>query len=118
MKRILPLLLSVLLLFGCSAPAAQPVATEAAPASPTTSPEPVVIPETSEIPYESRFRKETLIQLSDTGMDISGPNSLTVFASMTSSITKTRRLTKAATPTVRAKTLTSTPLKRPKTTMW
>ena len=81
MKRILPLLLSVLLLCGCSTPAAQPVATEAAPASPTSSPEPVVIPETSEIPYESRFRKETLIQLSDTGMDVSGPDSLTVFAS-------------------------------------
>ena len=78
MKKLISVLLVMLLLCGCSAPAAEVPATEAAPTAPA---EPVVIPETPEIPYESRFSGETLIRLSDEGLDVSGSNSLTVFAS-------------------------------------
>lgn len=76
MKRLLPLLLSVLFLCGCAAPPA-PSATETAPL-PETAP---TVTESAEIPYESRFQKETVIRLTDVGMDLTGPNSLTVFAS-------------------------------------
>ena len=84
MKRILPLILALLLLCGCGAPAdTVPTATDVAPTQPQqTAP---VIWDTAEIPYESRFDTETVIRLTDTGtevgMDITGPNSLTVFAS-------------------------------------
>ena len=80
MKRILPILLSLLLLCGCGAPAAQPEATEPAPTQ-AVDPVPPAVQETAEIPYESRFDGETVIRLTDTGMDVSGPNSLTVFGS-------------------------------------
>ena len=76
MKRILPLFLALLLLCGCSAPVT-PSVTETAPVRETAP----VIWDTAEIPYESRFNSETVIRLVDTGMDITGPNSLTVFAS-------------------------------------
>ena len=79
MKRTLPLILAMLFLCGCGA-SAQPEATETLPILETT-PAPVVIPETAEIPYESRFDTETLIRLADTGMEVTGPNSLAVFAS-------------------------------------
>ena len=87
MKRILPLVLALLLLCGCGAPAAsQPVASEEAPAATAAPSKPTpVISETPEIPFESRFKNETVIRLTDTGtevgMDITGPNSLAVFAS-------------------------------------
>ena len=78
MKRILVLLLAALLLCGCSAPAAQPSATATAPIPETV---PAAIPETAEIPYESRFDSETVIRLTDSGMDVTGLNSLSVFGS-------------------------------------
>ena len=80
MKRAIPILLSLLILCGCGAPAAQPAATDPAPTQ-TAGSTPAVVPETVEIPYESRFKKETLIRLSDAGMDVSGPDSLSVFGS-------------------------------------
>ena len=76
MKKRISLLLAALLLCGCAAPSV-PSATETAP--PQTSP--AVVPESGEISYESRFDRETVIRLTDTGMDLTGPNSLTVFAS-------------------------------------
>ena len=85
MKRILSLALVLMLLAGCSAPAAQPEATEAATTAPQIQHTTPVVTETPEISYESRFKNETVIRLTDTGaergMDITGPNSLTVFAS-------------------------------------
>ena len=80
MKRILSILLVLLLLTGCGAPAAQPEATETTPTEAPAS-TPVVIPETPEIPFESKFQKETLITLSNEGVKSSGPNSLYVFSS-------------------------------------
>ena len=80
MKKILASLLVLLLLCGCSAPAAEAPSAEPAPTQ-TSTPTPAVVPETAEIPYESRFDKETVIKLSDSGMDVSGPNSLSVFGS-------------------------------------
>jgi len=76
MKRFLSILLSLLFLCGCSSPAA-PSITETAPV-PETAP---VVHAPDEIPWESRFDSETVIRLVDTGMDITGPNSLTVFGS-------------------------------------
>ena len=76
MKRILPLLLSLLLLCGCAAPA-QPSVTETAPVQETAP----IISAPEEIPYKSRFKNETVIRLVDVGMDITGPNSLSVFGS-------------------------------------
>ena len=81
MKRILPLVLVLMLLAGCSAPAAQPEATEGTTAPTQSQHTAPTVTETAEIAYESRFRKETLIRLSDAGMDVSGPNALTVFGS-------------------------------------
>ena len=80
MKKILASLLVSLLLCGCGAPAAEAPSAEPAPTQ-TSTPTPVAVPETAEIPYKSRFDKETLIKLSDSGMDVSGPNSLSVFGS-------------------------------------
>ena len=76
MKKVLALLLGGLLLCGCAAPAA-PSVSETAPAQTV----PAATPEPGEISRESRFQNETVIRLTDTGMDITGPNSLTVFAS-------------------------------------
>ena len=78
---MLPLVLVLLLLAGCGAPAAQPEATEGTTAPTQSQHTAPTVTETAEIAYESRFRKETLIRLSDTGMDVSGPNALTVFGS-------------------------------------
>ena len=78
MKRILPILLTLILLTGCGAPAdTVPTATDVAPVAQT---DPLTyVPE--EIAYESRFKSETVIRLVDVGMDITGPNSLSVFGS-------------------------------------
>ena len=78
MKHILPILLILSLLCGCGAPAQPPAAEETAPVQTPIVP---VLPEASEIPYESRFTDETVIKLTDTGMDVTGPNSMTVFGS-------------------------------------
>ena len=79
MKKALSVILILLLLCGCSAPATQPEAEETAPTqSQNTAP---VIWDTAQIPYESRFDNETVIRLVDSGMDVTGPNSLAVFAS-------------------------------------
>ena len=80
MKRILPIVLALLLLCGCGTPAdTTPTATDAAPTQPQQAAP--VIQDTPEIPYEARFDAETAIRLADTGMDVTGPNSQTVFAS-------------------------------------
>ena len=80
MRKILPLILSLLLLCGCGAPAASdPVVFETHPAQ--SAPEVPVIQETAEIPYASRFSNETVITLSDAGVKSTGPNSMNVFSS-------------------------------------
>ena len=68
MKRTAAFLLSCVLLAGCGAPSV----TEMAPDGYT---EPMAGA------YESRFRRETVIRLSEGGMDVAGPDSLSVFAS-------------------------------------
>ena len=78
MKRTIPILLSLLLLCGCGAPAAQPEVTEAPSAEVQQNTTPTAA---SQLPHESRFKKETIIRLTDTGMDVSGPGSLSVFGS-------------------------------------
>ena len=78
MKKILPfLLIAALLLTACGADT--PAPTETAPEM-VTYPEPEAVI-TPEIPYESRFDSETLITLSDEGINAKGANSLFVFAS-------------------------------------
>ena len=80
MKKFLPVLLSLLILCGCGAPAdTVPAATDATPTQPRQAAP--VIQDTPEIPYESRFQEETLIQLSDAGMDVTGPNIPAVYSS-------------------------------------
>ena len=76
MKHILPLFLILGLLTGCAAPAQPPVA-ETHPVSETAP----VIPNPEDIPHESCFKGETMIRLTDTGMDVTGPDSLAVFGS-------------------------------------
>ena len=68
MKKISAFLLACVLLTGCGTPSV----TESAPVDYT---EPMASA------YESRFARETVIRLSDSGMDVTGPNSLKVFAS-------------------------------------
>ena len=80
MNRILSLVLVLMLLAGCAAPAA-PSVTETAPAPAQSQQTAPAVTQTPEIPYESRFDTETVIRLTDVGMDITGPNSLSVFAS-------------------------------------
>ena len=81
MKRLLSALLVLLLLCGCGAPAAQPDATEASSPAQSIVPTDAVLPESAGPTYESRFKSETVIRLTDTGMDVSGPDSLSVFGS-------------------------------------
>ncbi|MBR3973857.1 MAG: carbohydrate-binding domain-containing protein [Oscillospiraceae bacterium] len=74
MKRFIPLLLiAAMLLTACGTENASP--TETSPEAVTGS-----APE-STVPFESDFGSETLITLSDEGIDAKGPNSLFVFAS-------------------------------------
>ena len=80
MKRVLFAILALMLLAGCTAPAA-PSVTETAPAPAQSQQTAPAVTQTPEIPYESRFDTETVIRLTDAGMDITGPNSLSVFAS-------------------------------------
>ena len=80
MKRVLFAILALMLLAGCTAPAA-PSVTETAPAPAQSQQTAPAVTQTPEIPYESRFDTETVIRLTDVGMDITGPNSLSVFAS-------------------------------------
>lgn len=78
MRKFIPfLLIAAMLLTACGADT--PAPTETTPEV-VTDPEPESVT-TAEIPYESRFGSETLITLSDTGIDAKGPNSLFVFAS-------------------------------------
>ena len=80
MKQLLPILLVLLFLCGCGAPAATtPVATEPQPVQ-TPQDAPVIL-ETAEIPFESRFSRETTITLSDKGVKSSGPDAISVFSS-------------------------------------
>jgi len=80
MKKLLLLLLVLLMLCGCGAPAATaPAATETQPVQ--SAPEVPTVTETAQIPYESRFGSETVVRLSEAGMDVSGPNSISVFGS-------------------------------------
>ena len=73
MKRLIALLLACLLLTGCAPAAQQPLPTDSAPVDyPTDS------AETLNLDYASAFDFETEIHLSDSGIDISGPNSDTV----------------------------------------
>ena len=70
MKRLIALLLACLLLAGCAPAAQQPLPTDSAPVDyPTDS------AETLNLDYASAFDFETVIHLSDSGIDISGPNS-------------------------------------------
>ena len=68
MKRLLALMLTCLLLTGCGE--GIPAATETAPPDYKTS---------DDLTYDSRFESETVIRLADDGMDVTGPESLTVF---------------------------------------
>lgn len=67
MKKMLSLLLICALLAGCGS--RNPSAAEAAS------------PEAEDLPYVSRFKNETVIRLTDGEMDVTGVNSLSVFAS-------------------------------------
>ena len=77
MKRILILLLLVSLLAGCGAAPT----TEVTEVTPTQGYGELAAPVEDQVPYVSRFDKETLITLSDEGVTSSGPNSLNVFSS-------------------------------------
>lgn len=74
MKRLLSLTLLCCLLLGCAPASELPPATEV----PSTAPAEEAV---TQIPFESRFDKETLIKLSEEGIDVSGPNALFVYAS-------------------------------------
>ena len=74
MKRLLPLALLCCLLLGCAPAPELPSVTE----GPSPAPTEVAV---TQIPFESRFRKETVIRLSDEGIDVTGPNALFVYAS-------------------------------------
>lgn len=74
MKRLLPLILICCLLLGCAPAPELPPATE----GPATVPTEEAL---TQIPFQSRFHKETVIKLSDAGIDVKGPNSLFVYTS-------------------------------------
>ena len=71
MKRLIAILVMLLLLCGCAAEK-QPEVTETVPAKEE---------KVDEISFVSRFEGETVICLSEGGLDVTGPDSLTVFAS-------------------------------------
>ena len=81
MKRVLSVVLALMLLAGCSAPAAQPPATEAATAPGQSQQTTPVVTDVPGISHESQFDRETVIALSDAGMNVTGPNSMSVFGS-------------------------------------
>ena len=75
MRRLIAMLLVVLMLSGCGAKTEAPEA----PAETKTPEAPVqLVPEDKEIAFESRFKNETLIELSDEGIKT---KALSVFAS-------------------------------------
>ena len=75
MKRLIALLLALLMLTGCGAKTEAPAAPQETVAPEVAVPvEPVV----TDIPYESRFSSETLIELSDEGIKT---DALSVYAS-------------------------------------
>ena len=93
MKRLIALLLALLMLTGCGAKTEAPAAPQETEAVEVTVP---AEHEITEIPYESRFSSETLIELSDAGIKTSAM--------------KIRMSMKAAILTARVPMPTSTPL--------
>ena len=75
MKRLIAMLLALLMLSGCGAKSETPAAPSetAAPEAPVQT-----APENKEVAFESRFKSETLIELSDEGIKT---KALSVFAS-------------------------------------
>ena len=75
MKRILPIMLSLLLLAGCGAdPAAETAAATEIPTAqtPTVTYAPLVAADASSLPYASRYNSETAIVLSDDRITVNG----------------------------------------------
>ena len=72
MRRLIAMLLVVLMLSGCGEKTEAPAETKA-PEAPVQ-----LVPEDKEIAFESRFKNETLIELSDEGIKT---KALSVFAS-------------------------------------
>ena len=75
MKKLIPILMSFMLLAGCaSAPAAEnvtpPITVEAT--NPLINYEPLVAPDSAPLPFTSRYDSETVITLSDEGITVNG----------------------------------------------
>jgi hypothetical protein len=71
---VIPLVLICCLLLGCAPAPELPPATQGPSPAPTEE-------AITQIPFESRFQKETVIRLSDEGIDVKGPNALFVYTS-------------------------------------